>query len=73
MIIIRVFNHSFLTHQIKVMNKNIGYAANIVERCPSCLGNLVRHICDMTCAPHQSSFMRPKRIEEGEKGKFSEI
>lgn len=55
--------------QIDVINKNIQLAANFLQRCPSCLANLVRHICDFTCSPNQSDFMMVRGIEEGENGK----
>lgn len=55
--------------QIDVANKNIKLAANFLQRCPSCFTNLVRHICDFTCSPNQSSFMRVQEIEKGADGK----
>ncbi|XP_055301385.1 NPC intracellular cholesterol transporter 1 isoform X4 [Sitodiplosis mosellana] len=54
--------------QIDVINKNIKLAANFLQRCPSCFSNFVRQICDMTCSPKQSQFMRIQGIEQGAKG-----
>ncbi|XP_055386647.1 NPC intracellular cholesterol transporter 1 isoform X2 [Condylostylus longicornis] len=45
------------TEQIHILNDNVDLAGNFLERCPSCIGNLVRHICDFTCIPTQSQFM----------------
>uniref|UniRef100_A0A182PPK3 SSD domain-containing protein n=1 Tax=Anopheles epiroticus TaxID=199890 RepID=A0A182PPK3_9DIPT len=50
--------------QIKVLNKNVALAANFLSRCPSCMANLVRHMCDFTCSPQQSSFMKVVSTEE---------
>lgn len=38
-------------------------AAGFLKRCPSCLKNLVRHLCDFTCSPKQSEFLHAKTIE----------
>ncbi|KAH8410547.1 hypothetical protein KR009_000183, partial [Drosophila setifemur] len=45
------------TTQVKILNKNVKLAANFLDRCPSCMENLVRHICQFTCSPNQSDFM----------------
>ncbi|XP_014102679.1 NPC intracellular cholesterol transporter 1 isoform X1 [Bactrocera oleae] len=44
--------------QISILNENIKLAANFLERCPSCMANLVRHLCDLTCSPKQSGFSK---------------
>ncbi|XP_026472293.1 NPC intracellular cholesterol transporter 1-like isoform X5 [Ctenocephalides felis] len=44
-------------NMIGVLNNNINLAANFLKRCPSCMSNLVRHLCDFTCAPEQSKFL----------------
>ncbi|XP_017042857.1 NPC intracellular cholesterol transporter 1 isoform X1 [Drosophila ficusphila] len=44
--------------QVELLNKNVELAGHILDRCPSCIENLVRHICQFTCSPHQSEFMR---------------
>lgn len=49
----RTFHHVQLT----LFNDNIKLAANLLNRCPSCMSNLVRHICEFTCSPHQSTFV----------------
>lgn len=43
--------------QLKVLNSNIALVANFLKRCPSCLSNLVTHICDFTCDAHQSTYI----------------
>lgn len=52
------------------MNTNIKLAANFLKRCPSCLANLVRHLCDMTCGKDQSSYMKVIDVENGTQGKI---
>ncbi|XP_032685045.1 NPC intracellular cholesterol transporter 1 isoform X2 [Odontomachus brunneus] len=43
--------------QLKTLDTNINLAAGFLMRCPNCLDNLVKHICDFTCAVNQSKFM----------------
>lgn len=62
----RAFTHT----QIQVINSNIKLAANFLQRCPSCFSNFARQICDMTCAPNQSSFMRIQGTDKGVDGKL---
>lgn len=52
-----------LTLQVDVLNQNVKLAANFLARCPSCMANLVRHMCDFTCSPQQSKFMEIKATE----------
>lgn len=51
------------------MNENIKLASNFLKRCPSCLANLVRHLCDMTCGINQSTYMKVLGTKNGTKGK----
>ncbi|CAD6997873.1 unnamed protein product [Ceratitis capitata] len=55
--------------QISVLNENIKLAANFLERCPSCMGNLVRHLCDFTCSPKQSEFAKVVTTDVTAEGK----
>ncbi|XP_063702707.1 NPC intracellular cholesterol transporter 1 [Culicoides brevitarsis] len=59
--------------QIEVLNKNVKMAAGFLKRCPSCLNNLVRHLCEFTCSPRQSEFMQVKGIEVNPKTKLEYI
>ncbi|KAJ8923333.1 hypothetical protein NQ315_001891 [Exocentrus adspersus] len=43
--------------QLKSFDSNIVMAANFLKRCPSCMQNLVNHLCDMTCSTNQSKFI----------------
>ncbi|XP_035782001.1 NPC intracellular cholesterol transporter 1-like isoform X2 [Anopheles albimanus] len=52
------------SEQVEVLNKNVALAANFLARCPSCMANLVRHMCDFTCNPKQSNFMKVIATEE---------
>ncbi|XP_055539920.1 NPC intracellular cholesterol transporter 1 isoform X2 [Wyeomyia smithii] len=49
--------------QVQILNNNVKIAANFLARCPSCMANLVRHMCDFTCHPKQSTFMQVKATE----------
>lgn len=37
---------------------------NFASRCPSCMSNLVQSICQLTCSPHQSTFMEMKKSKK---------
>ncbi|KAG8224453.1 hypothetical protein J437_LFUL003176, partial [Ladona fulva] len=50
------------------LDSNVNLAANFLKRCPSCLHNLVSHICHLTCSPHQSSFLNVTELQTNEKG-----
>lgn len=63
-----------ISFKIGILNTNINMAAGFLKRCPSCLRNLVRHLCDFTCNPHQSDFievtaLENKKTKEGVVGK----
>ncbi|XP_076291600.1 Niemann-Pick type C-1a isoform X2 [Lasioglossum baleicum] len=50
------------TTQLETMDANVKLAANFISRCPSCLDNLVKHFCEFTCSPIQSSFINVTEI-----------
>ncbi|KAH8329144.1 hypothetical protein KR074_004746 [Drosophila pseudoananassae] len=52
------------TEQVKILNENVKLAGNFLDRCPSCMENLVRHICEFTCSPKQSEFMHMAATEK---------
>ncbi|KAM8715427.1 hypothetical protein ACLKA7_002475 [Drosophila subpalustris] len=52
--------------QVKILNEQVKLAANILDRCPACMTNLVRHICEFSCSPLQSEFAK---VVETEKNK----
>lgn len=52
------------------MNKNIKLAANFLDRCPSCMANLVKHLCEFTCSPKQSEFIHVVETKNNADGKF---
>ncbi|KAJ4447560.1 hypothetical protein ANN_09567 [Periplaneta americana] len=56
------------TKQLTTMDNSILLAAAFLQRCPSCLQNLVKHICDMTCGIDQSRFINISELEENEEG-----
>ncbi|OWR54329.1 niemann-Pick C1 protein, partial [Danaus plexippus plexippus] len=49
--------------QLKNFNANIGIALNLLNRCPTCVNNFLKHICALTCSPKQSEFLNPVKIE----------
>jgi Niemann-Pick C1 protein len=57
------------TKQLETLDNQVGLAANFLSRCPSCLQNLVAHICDMTCSPEQSRFINVTQTEKDENGR----
>lgn len=52
------------TQQLVLFDKSIEVAATILGRCPSCLHNLKRHICDFSCSPTQSTFMEVAQLKK---------
>ncbi|XP_075151532.1 Niemann-Pick type C-1a isoform X2 [Haematobia irritans] len=58
------------SRQVKILNKNIKLAANFLDRCPSCMANLVRHLCEFTCSPKQSEFMHTVETKTSGDGKL---
>ncbi|XP_034472622.1 NPC intracellular cholesterol transporter 1 [Drosophila innubila] len=44
--------------QVKILNEQVKLAANFLDRCPACMSNLVRHICEFSCSPSQSEFVK---------------
>ncbi|XP_066999010.2 NPC intracellular cholesterol transporter 1 [Anabrus simplex] len=57
------------TKQLKSLDQSVILAASFVQRCPSCMQNLVRHICDFTCAVDQSRFVNVTDVEVNSDGK----
>ncbi|CAG9564492.1 unnamed protein product [Danaus chrysippus] len=49
--------------QLKNFNANIGMALNLLNRCPTCVDNFLKHLCALTCSPKQSEFLNPVKIE----------
>ncbi|XP_030383524.1 NPC intracellular cholesterol transporter 1 [Scaptodrosophila lebanonensis] len=54
--------------QIKILNTNIKLAAAILDRCPACMANLVRHMCEFTCSPKQTEFAHVAQTEKNDRG-----
>lgn len=52
--------------QLHEFNENIKIASSLLNRCPSCMQNFARHICDFTCNPKQSDFIKVKNIKLNE-------
>ncbi|XP_046427089.1 NPC intracellular cholesterol transporter 1 isoform X2 [Neodiprion virginianus] len=43
--------------QLTTLNTQVNQGAILLQRCPSCLNNWVKHICEFTCSPFQSKFI----------------
>jgi Niemann-Pick C1 protein len=50
------------TQQLKTLDSSVSMASNILQRCPSCLSNFEKQICEFTCSPHQSTFVNVTQI-----------
>ncbi|GLG97656.1 hypothetical protein R5R35_004762 [Gryllus longicercus] len=55
--------------QLDALDRNIELAANFLQRCPSCMQNLVRHLCQITCGVDQSRYMNVTQVEVNDEGK----
>ncbi|KAL6429081.1 hypothetical protein ACFW04_008102 [Cataglyphis niger] len=53
--------------QISTMDQSMGSAEGIFSRCATCIKNMFRLICDITCSPKQSQFVKVTKsaIENG--------
>jgi Niemann-Pick C1 protein len=54
--------------QVATFAKSIQLAANFLKRCPSCMMNLARHLCDLTCGVDQTNFMDIVETKNNSKG-----
>ncbi|XP_076272104.1 Niemann-Pick type C-1a isoform X2 [Rhynchophorus ferrugineus] len=54
-------------NQVNTMASSVVLAANFLKRCPSCMSNLVKQICEMTCSPHQSNFIEVTETDVNKK------
>lgn len=45
--------------QVSNLQSSIKLAENILYRCPTCMDNFLKHICALTCATNQSTFLKP--------------
>lgn len=50
--------------QLKEFLESFKMAENLLSRCPSCTDNFVRHICDLTCSPKHSEFIKVKNVKK---------
>ncbi|XP_071646320.1 NPC intracellular cholesterol transporter 1 homolog 1b [Temnothorax longispinosus] len=50
--------------QIVTMDDSMQMAENILGRCPTCIRNVFRQICDMTCSPEQGRFVKVTKSSE---------
>lgn len=42
---------------VKTLTENLNMAESIFGRCPTCLRNAYKLLCDLTCSPEQSKFL----------------
>lgn len=45
------------TDMLTSMDQGLALPGSMLKRCPSCLRNFVKSICQMTCSPVQSKFL----------------
>ncbi|KAF2896926.1 hypothetical protein ILUMI_09250 [Ignelater luminosus] len=57
------------TAQLVTLDKSIMIASNFLQRCPSCMHNFVKHVCQLTCATDQSRFIKVTDIQTNTQGK----
>ncbi|KAG5683688.1 hypothetical protein PVAND_012954 [Polypedilum vanderplanki] len=43
--------------QLYALNENIKQASNLLNRCPACMKNFAKHICDYICSPRHGEFI----------------
>lgn len=43
---------------VKTLIENLNMAESIFGRCPTCLKNVYKLLCDLVCSPEQSKFLR---------------
>ncbi|RZC34182.1 hypothetical protein BDFB_012047 [Asbolus verrucosus] len=55
-------------NQITTFSTNIELAASLLKRCPSCMMNLAKHLCDFTCGPKQSNYMEVVSVKNNSNG-----
>ncbi|KAK0166490.1 hypothetical protein PV328_004905 [Microctonus aethiopoides] len=58
------------TPQLEALDNNLGMVANFLARCPSCLDNLIKHYCEFTCSPFQSTFMNVTETKQNENSTY---
>ena len=58
------------THQLKLFDENIKQAAALLQRCPSCMLNFVKQICEFTCSPEQSTFINVSKTGINDKSEY---
>ena len=56
--------------QLVTMQSQLNLVAAFLKRCPSCITNLLQHICQLTCSPHQSKFVNVTEIKKNSNGKY---
>lgn len=52
------------TNQLRTLDTNINMAEIFLQRCPSCINNLLKTFCEFTCSPHQSRFVNVTEISK---------
>lgn len=53
----KILNTCCDTEQVTTLDENLKLAENFLARCPSCMNNLAKTFCEMTCSPRQSLFL----------------
>lgn len=61
------------TDMLTSMDTGLALPSSMLKRCPSCLKNFVKSICQMTCSPVQSKFLKVIKTEVNKKTNASYI
>lgn len=49
--------------QVENMDQSLLPMDQMFARCPTCVKNVVRHICELSCSPNQSQFFKATATE----------
>ena len=52
--------------QLETLHCNTAMVTILLERCPSCLDNLMKLFCEYTCSPKQSTFINVTEVVEAD-------
>ena len=54
---------------IQTLVKQLSMAESIFGRCPTCIKNAYKLLCDLSCNPEQSKFLNVTKTNENSEGK----
>lgn len=54
---------------IQALVSQLSMAETIFGRCPTCIKNVYKLLCDLSCSPEQSKFLNVTKTDENSEGK----